>query len=103
MASRVVEFDLNSLVKLLVHYTEGEIPLDSEAVQLLVSQKLPRWVALILRSKDWSGSSLATAAYGGTEPFHIRYECKRLMKWQGDPDGYGVWSNQGDIEAPKQQ
>lgn len=103
MALRRIEFDLNSLLKLLVHYTSGEIPLDAEPKGLMVSKLLPRWITLVAESSDWSGTPLASEGYGGTEPFFIRYECKRLMQWQGDPSNYGAWSNQGEIEAPKRQ
>lgn len=103
MATRRIEFDLNSLVKLLTHYTDGEIPLDCEPKQFLASQFLPRWICVVLESKDWSNTPLATAGYGGQEPFIIRYECKRLLQWQGKDHVYGEWSPAGEIEAPKQQ
>lgn len=103
MASRTIQFDLNSLVKLLTHFTSGEIPLDAEPSAFLASPIMQRWITLVLRSNDWSGTPLATAGYGGTEPFFIRYENKQLLQWQGKEQEYGVWSQPGEIEAPKLQ
>jgi hypothetical protein len=103
MALRLVEFDLKSLVNLLTHFTDGEIPLDCEPKQFMASQYLPRWICLILESKDWSDTPLATAGYGGQEPFIIRYERKQLLQWQGKDHEYAQWSDPGEIEAPKQQ
>lgn len=102
MAQRQIFFDAQSLYNLLVHYTEGqEAPLNGELLEVGVSNYLGRWVGMRVRSNEWKGRLQAD---GGLAPIHIRYECKRLMKWRGDNHEEGPqWSPSNSIEAPRRQ
>lgn len=101
---RLVVFDVDSLLKLLVHYSEGQVPLNSQAVSLQVSQRLPRWVNLMVESPDWDGAPLETGGdgYGGIQPLIIRYEGKRIMVLNHLKDQIN-WSEPDAVEAPKFQ
>jgi hypothetical protein len=96
-----IEFDANSLLKLLVHYYqdhEDQVPLDAELVHAGVSQFFPRWVMLEAKSDKWSGIHIAP---GWTEPYplHIRYEGGKTMSWGNDSLAPIRWDDA--VEAPK--
>lgn len=100
---RLVEFDADSLLALLTHYTEGELPLDVTLKSVAVSSRLPRWVCLIVESKDWTDTPFETGdGYGGQQPLMIRYEGKRVMALQHLKDPI-AWSDENEVETPKRQ
>lgn len=99
--TRLVEFDAESLLALLTHYTEGSLPHDVELKRVDVSARLPRWIALIVESKDWKDTPFeAGDGYGGQQPMMIRYEGKRVMALQHLKDPI-QWGEEGAIETPK--
>jgi len=65
-------FDPQDLYNLLVHYTDGAIPLKGRVLAPLVNQNLPRFVGLLVESDEWDTP----------EPFHIRYDGARTATWQ---------------------
>lgn len=100
MASRLVQFDVDSLLKLLVHYSEGELPLTSKVVNIQISKFLPRWVSLIVEADDWANTPYeAGDGYGGQMPMMIRYEGKRVMTLDHLQDA-PTWSQPGEIQSP---
>ncbi len=101
MASRLIQFDVDSLLKLLVHYSEGELPLDSKVATIQISKFLPRWISLIVEADDWIGTPYeAGDGYGGVQPMMLRYEGKRVMTLDHLQNPVS-WSEPGAIEAPK--
>lgn len=103
MYKRLVIFDIESLLNLLTHYSEGEFPLDATVTQLLRSPKLERWISLVVDSKDWTGTPFEGGdGYNGIQPFWIRYEGKRVMTLQHVKDKI-TWGEEDAIEAPKLQ
>ena len=101
MATRLIVFDVDSLIKLMTHYSEGEIPKDSEILNFSVSPKLPRYISLMVRSSEWPvADDMWEHMPGELHPYHFRYEGKRTMKWakQGDDPS---WTDEGAVEAPK--
>lgn len=102
MASRLVIFDVQSLLRLMTHYSCGEVPLAAEAKAFAVSARLPRWVSIIAESNEWQDTPLEQGdGYGGQAPLHFRYEGKRTMKIV-DEAGTAQWSPEAYVEAPKQ-
>lgn len=102
-SSRLVIFDVESLMNLLTHYTEGEFPLDAHITAVQASQKLPRWISLIVDSKDWRDTPYDVGdGYNAQQPFWIRYEGKRVMTLQHLQDPI-AWGDEQEIEAPKLQ
>lgn len=101
---RRIEFDGNSLLKLLTHYSEGQgVPLDANLVSISVSNKLPRWIALVVEAHEWNDVPFETGdGYGGQQPIMIRYEGRRVLTLQHLKDPI-KWSEEGVIEAPKLQ
>ena len=107
MATRQVFFDANSLLKLLVHYTETaetevRVPLDAELKQVKASATLRNWLGLVVRSKEWEGR---IGRDGVLEPLHIRYEGNRIFTWHDRKQAYGNhWTEPlpGDV-IPKRQ
>lgn len=103
MANRLIVFNVDSLIKLMTHYSEGEIPKDAEILNFSVSPKLPRYVSLMVRSEDWPlEDNLWEHAPSELHPYHFRYEGHRTMKWtqQGVTP---TWTEENAIEAPKRQ
>lgn len=95
-------FDLQSLKDLLVHYTEGAVPLSSEAVGFSVSPVLQRYLCLEVASPEWSDHEVGPD--GLLVPLTIRYEGNRVLKLQRPQDaGPEAWGDPGAVEAPKQQ
>ena len=99
---RRVEFDGESLVNLMIHYADGDLPLNSTLKNISVSARLPRWVCLIIEADEWKDTPFEKAGYGGQQPFMFRYEGKRIMTLQHLQDPI-AWSDENTIEAPKRQ
>ena len=84
-------FDPKDLVNLLIHYSQGEVPLDSEVKEVKVNKFLERHIGLEIESKDWQESA----------PLQIRYEGKRIMSWSKERDHEPIWAAAPD--APRNQ
>lgn len=103
MAQRLVVFEIESLKDLLVHYTDGAIPLDSTAVSFDVNQFLQRYIGIVVQSSGWPVAD-AVGPDGMLVPLHIRYEGNRVLKIERPQDaGPESWSEYGEMEAPKRQ
>lgn len=103
MARRWIEFDSNSLLKLLTHYTmdsNDQIPLDAELRSAGVSQYVARWIMLEVESKEWDG--LATDPITHEAPMlHIRFEGNKVMSWTqapSSPHTKDSWKE--EVESP---
>lgn len=102
MALRRIEFDANSLLKLLTHYTmdsPNQIPLDAELKFAGVSAFMGRWVVLEAESHEWDSDQIDPAT--GQPPFiHVRYEGNKVLSWQNDnkQEIHQAW--QDPVEAP---
>jgi hypothetical protein len=95
-----IEFDANSLLKLIIHYLqdhEDRVPLDAELVQAGVSPYLQRYVMLEAKSDKWDGIHFPP---GWTEPYplNVRYEGKKTMSWGNDNLAPVKW--QEAVDAP---
>lgn len=102
MPARIIEFDAASLVKLLTHYTEGQVPLNSEIKNMAVSQMVSRWVALMIESPDWTHDPMDNSGFNYTQPLFIKYMGKRIQTIHNTARP-GEWGLEGAIEAPKRQ
>lgn len=103
MSQRLLIFDLDSLLKLLVHYSEGEIPLTSEALTFEVSPYLQRYLSMLVQSPEWSESSDSVdPVTRELPPIHFRYEGNRVLKLNR-PGDIPQWGAEGAVEAPKRQ
>lgn len=103
MATRTIEFDIDSLLKLITHYSEGAVPLDAEVRNVQLSSMLQRWVCLVVESPDWTGTPFeAGPGYNGVQPLFFDYEGKRtqIVSHLKDPV---YWNPEGAIETPKRQ
>lgn len=105
MAQRIIEFDAQSLLHLLIHYTQDhdcEIPLDGTLTGAGVSQFIPRWVMLEVASDKWDGIRFVP---GADEPYplHVRYEGKRVMSWGNDGEQHTKDTWKESVETPKIQ
>lgn len=98
--SRRVEFTADTILKLAIHYAQGELPLDSEVKEVQVSAILPRWVCFVVESKDWEGTPFNGDGYGGVQPFMFRYESKRVLNLSNTNE-QAAWGDEAAIEAPK--
>lgn len=74
MAQRVVYFDAESLLRLLTHYSDGKLPLDSQLKAAGTSEFIAGWLGLFVDSKEWPEGALM-------QPLHLRYEGKKIMTW----------------------
>jgi hypothetical protein len=83
-------FDPANLYSLLVHYTDGECPLAGEVQEILVHPALQRFVALKVRSDEWTRE----------DPLHIRYEGQRTLSWVKGQE-HDPWKQKN--ETPKRQ
>lgn len=91
MAQKLLVISIDSLVKLLTHYSEGLMPLGAEAREFGFSPLLPRFLQLVVESKDWDRP---------WPPLHIRFEGGKMMRW--DEKGTDPrWTESN--EAPKRQ
>jgi hypothetical protein len=93
VAYREVQVDAESLLKLLVHYTDGDVPLDSELRAAGVSPILQRMLCFWVDSSEWPAETLE-------RPLHIRYSGKKILSWN-DTREPAQW--QDAVETPKIQ
>jgi hypothetical protein len=99
MGTKLIVVDGQSLLNLLIHYTDGAIDLDSKLINVGVSQYLGEWVGIVVESSQWKDPKLTGQdAYG---PLHIRYEGKKILKWSEKGTPYD-WQQEGKgFEVPK--
>ena len=103
--SRLLVFDVQSLARLITHYTEGSVmPLDAEVISFGVHPRLQRMVQLVIRSHDWPAEDKVNPVTKELEPISFRYEGKRTVSWSGKGEAINPeWSAASEIEAPKRQ
>lgn len=94
MPQQRIEFDAESVLRLLTHYSDGELPLDATLRSAGVSQYIQHWLGLNVESESWIETDVST-------PLHIRYEGNKVLVW-GDKHTPTTWTAEGAIEAPKQ-
>lgn len=99
MSSRTIHFNAEDLIQLLVHYTDGRVPLDTTLKTVGVSQFLQRWIGLEVASAQWSDGTPVPGG-DGISPLHIRYEGKKVLKL-GKRDAQPIWTDAPD--APTRQ
>ena len=81
MPTGSVRFQLADLKKLLVHYTEGEIPMEAEAINFGRSPVISGWWAIICKmDKPLEGVNEITP---GVYMYHFRYEGDRTLQFKG--------------------
>jgi hypothetical protein len=92
MAQRMIIFDADSLLRLMTHYSDGQLPLDSELQALGVSNYLQQWLRLDVRSHEWTAAD-------AQHPLHFRYEGRKVMNWRQGSGQDPTWQEGAD--APK--
>ena len=101
-----IEFDANSLLKLLVHYYqdhEDRVPLDAELVGAGVSVFFPRWVMLEATSdREWKDVPIDPQTQE-PRPLHVRFEGHKTMSWGADQAKHTMDSWRQVIEAPNER
>ena len=99
MASRQLFISAESILALLAHYTEGDVPLGARLLNAGVSSYLGRWIGLEVEASDWRQAP-DIQGREGLLPLHVRYEGKRVATWesQGTPM---EWGPAGEVEAPR--
>lgn len=102
MSQRTIYIDAESILNLLTHYSEGDLPLDAKLLTVGVSSVMGRWIGMLIDSdqwRDWRQSERTTD--GGLRPLHIRYEGKKVLVWGDKPAGDNAPAWRDDVEAPK--
>lgn len=98
-----IEFDANSLLKLLVHYTmdhDDRVPLDAELVLAGVSPFLQRYVMLEAKSDhEWKDVPINIQTRE-PEILHVRYEGKKVMSWGKDQSQHTMETWKDSVESP---
>lgn len=89
--TRRIIFDVDSLLALLTHYSDGAVPLDAEVLNIGVSKLLGRYIGLTMTSADWRDSELPKDRLGMLPPLDIRWEGGKVLKWseKGSPVEWG--------------
>jgi hypothetical protein len=101
MAQKTIYIDAESILQLLTHYSEGDLPLDAKLLTAGVSSYLARWIGLRVDSEQWRDWRTAERTQdGGLRPLHIRYEGKKVLVWgDGSREEHPVWES--GVEGPK--
>lgn len=100
MAQKRIIFDPQSVISLLTHYTDGQVPLDTICKGFRVSEALKRQVAFECESAQWSDAIQSEKSPDVLAPLVIRYEGRRTLSWGGKHQEM-EWRD--SVEAPKQQ
>lgn len=92
MFTKTYIFEPKDLLGLLIHYTDGEIPLDAEIKEIGFNPYLKHMIGLEITSNDWKVF----------DPLHIRYEGNKIMSWSKNMGvDHPVWGKRND--TPKIQ
>ncbi len=84
------EFAAQDLLQLLVHYTDGIVPLNGEVREIRVHPAMTRKIGLLVRSDEWETD----------EPLFLGYDGKRTRSWsKGATDDSWIERN----ETPNRQ
>lgn len=88
---RRIVFDVDSLLALLTHYSDGAVPLDAEVLNIGASRLLGRYIGLTISSADWRDPDLPRDRLGMLPPLDIRWEGGKVLKWseKGTPVEWG--------------
>lgn len=102
MAEQRVIFEAESLLRLLTAYFDGLVPLDAKALQIGVSEKLRRYIGIMVESDQWTDEA-DIKSMDGQYPLMLRYEGRRNMAWsRSDQDSSIKWGREGDdFEVPR--
>lgn len=84
-------FEPEDLVRLMTHYWDGLVPLDSEVKEVKVHPALSRMVGLEVLSKEWDSA----------KPLQLTYEGKKVLGWSKDHAEKLEWNPQA--ETPRRQ
>jgi len=91
MAMKEYFFTPQDLLQLLVHYTDGAVPMNGEVLELGVHKGLQRKIGLLISSDEWDSA----------EPLFLGYDGKRTMSWSKDTPGDPRWEQRA--ETPGRQ
>jgi hypothetical protein len=94
-----IVIDAADLLKLLIHYSDGRIPIDAELRSLGVGTRMKRQIGMLVLSQQWPKDELDPSG-NFYHPLHIRYEGKKIMSW-GKKGSEVFWQDQND--TPKIQ
>lgn len=81
LGTKRIVFDLDTIMALLTHYSDGAVPLDATVSQILVSKMLQRYVVFETASAQWEDADLPLNAAGQLPPLDIRWEGGKVLKW----------------------
>lgn len=90
MGTKDYEFAAQDLYNLLIHYTDGLVPLNGEVRELLVNKHLARKVGIVVESNEWETET----------PLFLNYDGKRVRSWSKGEDGM-KWEELN--ETPRRQ
>lgn len=77
MGTKEFHFTPQDLLQLLVHYTDGAVPLNGEVKEFCVHPYLHRKIGLSVQSEEWDRK----------DPLFIGYDGKRIASWaKGDSE-----------------
>jgi len=85
------EFSGQDLLQLLVHYTDGAIPLNGEVREILIHPAMDRKIGLLVRSEEWQDP----------EPLFVGYDGKRTRTWSKNSPNDDSWIERN--ETPRRQ
>jgi hypothetical protein len=88
--SKEYEFGAQDLYNLLIHYTDGLVPLAGEVRELMCHQTMVRKIGLLVESEEW----------GEEKPLFLLYDGKRVRSWYKGTEGT-KWEQLN--ETPKMQ
>lgn len=85
-------FDIADLYQLLVHYSDGELPLAGEVREVLLNEYLPRMIGLLVESDEWTQS----------DPLQLRYQGKRTASWaKTSGNDHMIWEERAETPRPQ--
>ena len=92
---RLVVVDAQDLLNLLTMYTDGDVPLDAELLDIAVSPYLERMIAFLVRSSQWKEAPI-DPVQGLVKPLIVRYEGKKCLSWHSNPEEPYEWKERSN-------
>lgn len=90
MGTKDLVFDPKDLLSLLIHYTDGEVPLSGKVTDFLVHPAMSRKIGLLIESPEWDSP----------EPLFLGYDGKRIRSWANvDGQREPVWEQREDTPS----
>jgi hypothetical protein len=80
-------FSVQDLYDLLVHYTDGQVPLNGEVKHVLQNERMTQKMGMVVASPEWQTNEILFLGYDGKRNMSWARGCgEKEIKWEQKND-----------------